>query len=105
MHKLLLLSDLHFGKKLKNYDLREEISHSLSQVYDYLDKTSVDGVVVAGVMSLTNQSPHTKHCVLLSNSPEKLTLKEVKLYIIAGNHDDIKRLAQRSDYLEKRIYS
>ena len=25
----------------------------------------------------------------------------MKLYIIAGNHDDIKRLAQRSDYLEK----
>ena len=76
MHKLLLLSDLHFGKKLKNYDLSEEISHSLSQVYDYLDKTSVNGVVVAGDV-LTNQSPHMKHCVLLSISPEKLTLKEV----------------------------
>ena len=48
MQKLLLLSDLHFGKKLKNYDLSDEIENSLEQVYSYLDKETVKAVIVAG---------------------------------------------------------
>ena len=48
MQKLILLSDLHFGKKLKNYDLSEEIDHSLSQVYEYIDENEIDAVIVAG---------------------------------------------------------
>ena len=101
MHKLLLLSDLHFGKKLKNYDLSEEISHSLSQVYDYLDKTSVNGVVVAGDV-FDKSIPSHEALRAFEHFTREINIKRgVKLYIIAGNHDDIKRLAQRSDYLEK----
>ena len=58
--------------KLKNYDLSEEISHS-KPVYDYLDKTSVNGVVVAGDVFDINPS----HEALRAFNFTKIKLKEV----------------------------
>lgn len=101
MQKLILLSDLHFGKKLKNYDLSEEIDHSLSQVYEYSDKHNVDALIVAGDV-FDKSIPSHEAIKSFERFIHEINIKRsIRLYIIAGNHDDIKRLAQRSEYLEK----
>ena len=101
MQKLILLSDLHFGKKLKNYDLSEEIDHSLSQVYDYIDENEIDAVIVAGDVFDKSIPSHEAIKSFEKFTTEINIKRSIRLYIIAGNHDDIRRLAQRSDYLEK----
>ena len=101
MQKLILLSDLHFGKKLKNYDLSEEIDHSLSQVYEYIDENEIDAVIVAGDVFDKSIPSHEAIKSFEKFTTEINIKRSIKLYIIAGNHDDIRRLAQRSDYLEK----
>ena len=42
------LSDLHIGKQLHHYNLREDQEHILGEVISYAEKLHPDAVVIAG---------------------------------------------------------
>ena len=42
------LSDLHIGKQLHNYNLREDQEHILTEVIEYAKELRPDAIVIAG---------------------------------------------------------
>ena len=46
--KFFHLSDLHIGKQLHHYNLREDQEHILAEVLSYAESIHPDAIVIAG---------------------------------------------------------
>ena len=46
--KLLHLGDLHLGRSLADFDLKEDQEYLLNMLLKLVDERSVDGVLIAG---------------------------------------------------------
>lgn len=92
------LSDLHIGKQLHNYNLREDQVHILQEVVDYAKELRPDAIVIAGDI-YDKSVPSGEAVTIFDEFLTKLTRIEPKIpvLIIAGNHDS----AQRLDYASR----
>lgn len=96
------LSDLHIGKQLHYYNLREDQEHILAEVISYAENIRPDAILIAG--DIYDRSVPSGEAVSLFD--DFLTrLSEVRpaipVLIIAGNHDS----AQRLDYASRLLGS
>lgn len=90
--KFIHLSDLHIGKRVNEFSMIEDQKYILGQILDIIDETKPDGVIIAGdVYDKTTPSEEAVH--LLNEFICTLAEKQVKTYIISGNHDSAERLA------------
>lgn len=90
--KFIHLSDLHLGKRVNEFSMIEDQKYILEQIIGVIDQTSPDGVIIAGdVYDKTTPSEEAVH--LLNDFICTLADKQVKTYIISGNHDSAERLA------------
>ena len=102
--KLLHLGDLHLGKSLGDYDLIEDQKYILNQIIDLIDKESVDGVLIAGDV-WDKAIPSEAATRLLDTFLTDLSSKDIKTYMISGNHDSDDRLNYAKSFFEsKQIY-
>ncbi len=97
------LSDLHIGKHLHHYNLREDQEHILGEVISYVETLHPDAVVIAG--DIYDKSVPSGEAVTIFD--DFLTrLSEIKpavpVLIIAGNHDSPQRLDYASRLLGSR---
>ena len=93
--KFFHLSDLHIGKQLHHYNLREDQEHILAEVLSYAAPIHPDAIVIAG--DIYDKSVPSGEAVSLFD--EFLTALAkiepvIPVLIISGNHDS----AQRLDY-------
>ena len=100
--KFIHLSDLHIGKHLYHYNMKEDQEHILEEVIGYTEKLRPDAVVIAG--DIYDKSVPSAEAVSVFD--EFLTAlndlePEVTVCIIAGNHDSAKRIDFASDILAK----
>ena len=100
--KFFHLSDLHIGKQLHHYNLREDQEHILAEVLSYAASIHPDAIVIAG--DIYDKSVPSAEAVSLFD--EFLTaLAKIKpvipVLIISGNHDS----AQRLDYASRLLGS
>ena len=50
--KFIHLSDLHIGKHLYHYNMKEDQEHILEEVIGYTEKLRPDAVVIAGIFMI-----------------------------------------------------
>lgn len=104
--KFFHLSDLHIGKQLHRYNLREDQQVILREVADYARKLRPDAILIAG--DVYDKSVPSAEAVTIFD--EFLTeLSEITpaipILIISGNHDSSDRLEYAAEILKRhQIY-
>lgn len=100
------LSDLHIGKQLHHYNLKEDQKAILQQVVNYARDLHPDAIIIAG--DIYDKSVPSAEAVTIFD--EFLTdLAEIQpvipVLIISGNHDSAERMNYAAEFLEKhKIY-
>lgn len=89
--KFLHLGDLHLGKTLFDFDLVEDQRYILDQILCIAEKESVDGMLIAGDV-YDKSVPSEAATKLLDYFLMKLAQKEIKVFMVSGNHDSDDRL-------------
>ncbi len=98
--KFFHISDLHIGKKLREMDITKDQEHILNEIVKKADEHKPDAVFIAG--DLYDRSVPPANAVnLFDDFITKLEIRNVKLFIISGNHDSPDRLQFAKDILEK----
>ncbi len=102
--KLLHLGDLHLGRSLADFDLKEDQEYLLDQLLKIIDERSVDGVLIAGDV-YDKSIPSEAATKMLDYFLSQLAQRKVSTYMISGNHDSDERLNFGSNLFESnRIY-
>ena len=87
------LSDLHIGKTLHGYSLKEDQEHILNEVVEYAGKLCPDAVVISG--DIYDKAAPSAEAVSIFDTflTELAALRpKVPVLLISGNHDSAKRL-------------
>ena len=104
--KFFHISDLHIGKQLHYYNLREEQESILDAIVQAAELHRPDALLIAGDI-YDKAAPSAEAYEIFNRFLNRLTGLSGKMpvMIIAGNHDNASRLSYASDFLEKsRIY-
>ena len=104
--KFFHISDLHIGKQLHYYNLREEQEAILDAIVQAAELHRPDALLIAGDI-YDKAAPSAEAYEIFNRFLNRLTGLSGKMpvLIIAGNHDNASRLSYASDFLEKsRIY-
>ena len=104
--KFFHISDLHIGKQLHYYNLREEQEAILDAIVQAAELHKPDALLIAGDI-YDKAAPSAEAYEIFNQFLNRLTGLSGKMpvLIIAGNHDNASRLSYASDFLEKsRIY-
>ncbi len=103
--RLLHLSDLHFGRSLREYSLLEDQRHWCHQLLAHLDEVRYDAVLIAG--DLYDRGVPNAGAVELCDwfLSELAGTRKLPVLCIAGNHDSPQRLSFASSlYREAGLY-
>ena len=100
--KFFHLSDLHIGKQLHRYNLKEDQQVILKEVITYAKELRPDAIVIAG--DIYDKSVPSAEAVNVFD--EFLTdlseiTPEIPILIISGNHDSPDRLKYESEILKR----
>ena len=100
--KLFHLSDLHIGKLLCGYSLRENQERVLSRIVAYAQEEHPDAILICGDI-YDKSAPSGEAYVMFDRFLEALSeiRPRIPVFIIAGNHDSPERLSYASAFLEK----
>lgn len=104
--KIFHISDLHIGKQLHYYNLREEQEDMLEKIILAAEAHEPDVMVIAGDI-YDKSAPSAEAYEIFNQFLNRLTRlpKPMPVLLIAGNHDNASRLSYASEFLEKsRIY-
>lgn len=102
--KLLHVGDLHLGKSLGDFDLKDDQQYLLDQLLEIVEKHSVDAVLIAGDV-YDRAIPSEAATRLLDYFLSSLAARNVCVYMVSGNHDSDERLNYGSSLFEaNRIF-
>ena len=100
------LSDLHIGKQLHHYNLKEDQRHILGEIIDYARDIHPDAIVIAGDV-YDKSIPSAEAVTIFDDFLTDLAAvtPTIPVLIISGNHDSAERLQYASGFLKKhQIY-
>ena len=97
--KLMHIGDLHLGKSLGDFDLREDQEYLLERLLDIVEKHGVDAVLIAGDV-YDKAVPSEAATRMLDYFLSSLARRNVYVYMISGNHDSDERLNYGSSLFE-----
>lgn len=100
--KLFHLSDLHIGKMLNGYSLRESQKDAFLQILHYAEKEKPDAVLICGDI-YDKSVPAGEAYTLFDWFLTELSgcCPGTEILIIAGNHDSPERLAYGASFLAR----
>lgn len=98
--KLFHLSDLHLGRRLKDYSLIEDQRHILAQIISHIQAEKPDAVMIAGDV-YDRALPSEEAVALFDDFLFELSKLNTRIMITAGNHDSQERLAYGGRILNK----
>ncbi len=104
--KIFHLSDLHIGKQLHYYSLKENQQAILSQIVSLAEEYRPDAILICGDI-YDRSIPSGEACTIFDRFLQELSgiTPQIPVLIIAGNHDNAQRLSYASTFLEKhQIY-
>lgn len=99
--KLLHLGDLHLGRSLGEFDLIEDQRYILNQILRIIEDHSVDAVLIAGDV-YDKSTPSEAATNLLDYFLTCLADKNIKTFMISGNHDSDDRLNYAKQFFANR---
>ena len=98
------LGDLHLGKSLANFDLKDDQQYMLDQLLKIVEEQSVDGVLIAGDV-YDKAVPSEAATKMLDYFLSSLAKRQVHVFMISGNHDSDERLNYGSRlFLDNNIF-
>lgn len=100
--KIFHLSDLHIGKQLHYYNLKENQQAVLRQIVERALEYEPDVILICGDI-FDKSVPSGEAYTLFDDFLNELSMRipEIPVLIIAGNHDNAQRLNYASSFLEK----
>ena len=100
--KFFHLSDLHIGRQLHHYNLREDQEKILGEVIDYAKLIHPDSIIIAGDI-YDKSVPSAEAVSMFDEFLTALSAIEpaIPVLIISGNHDSAERLQYASGILKK----
>lgn len=104
--KIFHISDLHIGKQLNYYSLKENQEAVLNEIIDQMEAHRPDVLLIAGDI-FDKSMPSGEAYTLFDDFLNRLSelRPSIPVGIIAGNHDSPERLNYASGFLEKhQIY-
>lgn len=102
--KIMHIGDLHLGRSLGEYDLKDDQQYMLDQLLKMIDDRSVDAVLIAGDV-YDKAVPSEAATMMLDYFLSSLAKRQVYTYMISGNHDSDERLNYGSGLFEtNRIF-
>ena len=90
--KLIHLSDLHIGKRVNEFSMLEDQQHILFNILNIIENHKPDGVIIAGDV-YDKAVPSAEAVELFDDFLFRLYKKNLKVFIISGNHDSAERIA------------
>lgn len=90
--KFIHLSDFHLGKRVNEYSMVEDQQYILSQIINIIDEENADGVIIAGDI-YDKSIPSTEAVQLFDDFLVRLSNRNLKVFVISGNHDSPERIA------------
>ena len=100
--KLFHISDLHIGKQLNGYSLRESQEELFRQIIDFAREEQPDAVLLCGDIydkSIPSAEAFTVFDRFLTGLSE--AAEQAEILVISGNHDSPERLAYASSFLSR----
>ena len=94
--KFLHLADLHLGRSLGDFDLKEDQQYILDRILQIAKEKEVDAVLIAGDV-YDRAIPSEAAVNLFDGLLKDLAEMEISVFIISGNHDSDDRLHFGSD--------
>ena len=104
--KIFHIADLHIGKQLNYYNLKENQEDILNQMIDRMEEYRPDVLLIAGDI-FDKSMPSGEAYSLFDNFLNRAAAlcPSIPIVIIAGNHDSPERLNYASSFMEKhQIY-
>lgn len=101
--KILHTSDLHIGKYIGTYDLKEDTEYVLNQVVDTAIRERVEVVLISGDI-FDRPNPSEEAIKMYVSFLKGLLDKNIKVIAISGNHDSGIRLSAYKDILGKGYF-
>lgn len=101
--KILHTSDLHIGKYIGTYDLKEDTEYVLSQVVDTAIRERVEVVLISGDV-FDRPNPSEEAIKMYVSFLKQLLDKNIKVIAISGNHDSGIRLSAYKEILGKGYF-
>ena len=90
--KIFHLSDLHIGKRLKEYSMLEDQKYILEQICHICDTEKIDCVLIAGDI-YDKTVPPAEAVQVFDEFLYNLSQKKIPVLIISGNHDSAERVS------------
>ena len=97
--KLMHIGDLHLGRSLADFNLKEDQEYILDQLIDIAEKQSVDAVLIAGDV-YDKSVPSEEATGMLDRFLNGFAKKNINVYMVSGNHDSDERLHYGSTLFE-----
>ena len=98
--KFVHLSDLHIGKRVNEFSMIEDQKYILTQIINIIDEVNPDGVIIAGDV-YDKPVPSAEAVELFDDFLYRLSKRNLKVFVISGNHDSPERIAFASRLIEK----
>ena len=99
--KILHISDLHLGRSLAEYDLKEDQEYILQQIISIAEEKKADAVLIAGDV-YDRPVPSEWAVGLFDRFLSGLSDRGFCVFVISGNHDSDERLNFGSSLLTAR---
>ena len=90
--KCIHLSDLHIGKKVNEFSMLEDQAYILTKIINIIDEQNIESVFIAGDI-YDKYIPPIDAVNLFDDFLVRLSKRNLKVFIISGNHDSAERLA------------
>lgn len=98
--KLIHLSDLHLGKRVNEFSMLEDQEYILTKVINIIDEQKPDGVIIAGDV-YDKSVPSAEAVELFDDFLVRLAKRNLKVFVISGNHDSAERIAFGGRLMDK----
>lgn len=90
--KFIHLSDLHLGKRVNEFSMLEDQEFILTKIINIIDEQKPHGVIIAGDV-YDKSVPSAESVELFDNFLVSLSKRNLKVFVISGNHDSAERIA------------
>ena len=98
--KFIHISDLHLGKRVNEFSMLEDQEYILTKIINIIDEQKLDGVIIAGDV-YDKSVPSAESVELFDDFLVRLSKRNLKVFVISGNHDSAERIAFGGRLMDK----
>lgn len=99
--KFIHTADLHIGKRICEHSMLEDQKYILGQILQIVDSEKPDAIVIAGDV-YDKSVPSAEAVQVLDDFLVDLSSRNVKTFVLSGNHDSAERIAFGGRLMQER---